>query len=183
MITGHKPWASTDGRVSHKDKRGMNSGDLESDIAAIPFLQGMSSRHLAILATSAGRSHFKENQTIFRKGEAANRFYLIEDGMVELETSKRGIVAGSISSGGALGWSWLFPPYEWQFTARALRDTSAIFFCATALRDQCEEDPTLGLELFKRMAAEMVKRLQSARRRLLDCASGFSPIGQEHAMA
>lgn len=183
MITGHKHWTMTDGRGSHENKGLMNSSDLKSDIAAIPFLQGMSARHLAILAACAGRSHFKDNQIIFRKGEAANRFYLIEDGMVELETSNRGIVAGTISSGAALGWSWLFPPYEWQFTARALRQTSAIFFCATILREQCEADPSLGLELFKRMAAKMVKRLQSARMRLVDCASGFSPIDQEHAMA
>ena len=163
----------------------MNSGDFESDIAAIRFLKGMTARHLAILEACAGRSHFKENQIIFRQGETANRFYLIEDGMVELETANRGIVAGSISFGGALGWSWLFPPYEWQFTARALRDTSAIFFCATVLREQCEADPTLGLELFKRMAAKMVKRLQSARMRLLDCASGLWPnrSGARHGVA
>lgn len=181
MITEHKPWTITDGRVLHENKRPMNSSDLEKDIAAIPFLQGMRARHLAILAACAGRIHFKENQIIFRKGEAANRFYLIEDGMVELESTKRGIVAGSISSGEALGWSWLIPPYEWQFTARALRETRAIFFCAIALREHCEADPSLGLELFKRMAAKTVKRLQTPRMRLLDSGAGFSPIGDERA--
>lgn len=181
MITEHKPWTITDGKVSPENERPMNSSDLEKDIAALPFLQGMRARNLAILASCAGRSHFQENQIIFRKGETANRFYLIEDGMVELESANRGIVAGSISSGGALGWSWLFPPYEWHFTARALRETSAIFFCATALREHCEADPSLGLELFKRMAAKTVKQLQTARMRLLDCAAGFSPIGDERA--
>ena len=46
-----------------------------------------------------------------------------------------------------------------------------------------ESDPSLGFELFKRMAAEMVKRLQSARRRLLEAGSGVSPVGAEHAIA
>ena len=91
-------------------------------------------------------------------------------------------MAGNIAPGGVLGWSWLFPPYEWQFTARASHKTRAIFFYATVLREYCETDPSLGFELFKRMAAEMVKRLQSARRRLLDSASGFSPIGDEHPL-
>jgi hypothetical protein len=131
MITEHKSPAISDGRVSHENSRLTNSSDLEKDVAAIPFLRGLSARHIAILAACAGRSRFKENQIIFRQGEAADRFYLIEGGMVELESASRGILAGSISSGGALGWSWLFPPYQWQFTARALRETSAIIFCAT----------------------------------------------------
>ena len=41
--------------------------------------------------------------------------------------------------------------------------------------------PSLGFELFKRMGQEMVKRLQSARGRLLKAeATGFSPVGAEH---
>ncbi|PZR73017.1 MAG: Crp/Fnr family transcriptional regulator [Chthoniobacterales bacterium] len=164
----------------------MNSGDLKDAIAAAPFLQGMSPRHVEILASCACRTHFNEGQVIFRQGETANRFYLIEEGAVELvaatKLGERRIVAGSIGPGGVLGWSWLFPPYEWQFTARASSETSAIFFYATVLREHCEADPSLGFELFKRMAAEMVKRLQSARTRLLESCSGFSPIGGEHAI-
>jgi hypothetical protein len=66
---------------------------------------------------------------------------------------------------------------------RALTQTYALFFYATALREHCETDPSLGFELFKRMGGEMVKRLQSARRRLLEVESGFSAVGAEHAIA
>ena len=51
-----------------------------------------------------------------------------------------------------LGWSWLFPPYAWHFTARALEETDAIFFYGTILREYCEKDHSLGFELFKRMS-------------------------------
>ena len=81
-----------------------------------PFLQGMSHRHVEILASCACRTRFNEGQTIFREGETANRFYLIEEGAVELlaatKSGARRIVAGSIGPGGVLGWSWLFPPYN-----------------------------------------------------------------------
>jgi CRP/FNR family transcriptional regulator, cyclic AMP receptor protein len=173
-------------RVAHGNKGPTDSAELEKDIAAIPFLNGLSARHIAILAACASRTHFQESQIIFRQWETANRFYLIEDGMVELEDTTRGgrrIVAGGIGPGGVLGWSWLFPPYEWEFTARALTDTTAIFFYATLLRERCEADPSLGFELFKRMSAEIVKRLHSARRGLLDCAAGYSQIGAEHAFS
>lgn len=164
----------------------MNSGDLEEVIAAAPFFQDTSPRHVEMLASCACRTHFDEGQVIFRQGETANRFYLLGEGPVELEVASksgdRRIFAESVGPGGVRGWSWLFPPYEWQFTARTSRETSAILFYATVLREYCDGDPSLGFELFKRMAAEMVKRLQSARTRLLESCSGFSPIGGEHAI-
>ena len=70
-----------------------------------------------------------------------------------------------------LGWSWLLPPYYWQFDARAVEATKAIFFYATPLRDEAEEDHELGYQLYKRISAVMLKRLQATRRRLLEsCA-------------
>jgi CRP/FNR family transcriptional regulator, cyclic AMP receptor protein len=166
----------------------MNPQDLANDIAAIPFLRGLNDRHIRVLADCACRTHFDEDQIIFHQGETANRFYLIEEGTIQLEAAlksgERRIVAGNIQSGGVLGWSWLFEPYQWQFTARALTQTRALFFYGTVLREHCETDPSLGFELFKRMGEEMVKRLQSARRRLLEGESaGFSPVRAEHAIA
>ena len=165
----------------------MNPHELTNDIAAIPFLKGMNDRHIRVLAGCACRIHIEKGTIIFHQGETANRFYLIEEGTIQVETElksgERRIVAGSIEAGAVLGWSWLFPPYEWQFTARALTQTYALFFYATVLREHCETDPSLGFELFKRMGAEMVKRLHSARGRLLEADSRFSPVGAEHAIA
>ena len=165
----------------------MKPQDLANEIPAIPFLTGMKDPHIRVLADCACRTHFDEGQIIFHQGETANRFYLVEEGTIQLEGALKSvehrIVAGSIGRGGVLGWSSLFPPYQWQFTARALTQTSAIFFDATVLREHCETNPSLGFELFKRMGKQMVTRLQSARSRLLEAESGFSPVGAEHAFA
>lgn len=45
--------------------------------------------------------------------------------------------------------------------------TTALFFYGTVLRDYCEKDNSLGFELFKRMSAVMLRRLQAAREKLL----------------
>ncbi len=165
----------------------MNADDLEKNIATALFFSGMSERHIGVLADSACRTHFDKDRVIFHQGQAANRFYLIEEGNIELEavtkSGGRKVVAGFIGPQEVLGWSWLFDPYEWQFTARALTETTAIFFYGTVLRERCETDPSLGFELFKRMSKEMVKRLQSARKRLVEATSGFSPVGDEHSTA
>jgi CRP/FNR family transcriptional regulator, cyclic AMP receptor protein len=143
---------------------------LTTRVALHPFLAGMNRTQLALLTDCAMATHFKKGQTILREGEFANRFYLIESGKVVLESldgSGQPVVIETISSGDLLGWSWMFPPYTWQFTARAVEPTPAIFFYGTILREYCEKDHSLGYELLKRMSAVMVKRLQAARKKML----------------
>jgi CRP/FNR family transcriptional regulator, cyclic AMP receptor protein len=147
------------------DKR----GNFEKTVAAHPFLLGMNELHVRLLADCAIHSHFHSDGIIFREGEPANRFYLILRGKVRLESSTLGklIPIDEIHNDDLLGWSWLFPPYAWHFTARALEETDAIFFYGTILREYCEKDHSLGFELFKRMSAVMLRRLQAARQKLM----------------
>jgi CRP/FNR family transcriptional regulator, cyclic AMP receptor protein len=155
--------------MSENDKVTPDRARLEADVAAHPFLIGMGANHIRLLADCAMRSHFKAGQVIFREGESANRFYLIEHGKIALESSTLGqpVIIEEIGDGDLLGWSWLFPPYAWHFSARAVEDTTAIFFYGTVLRDYCEKDNSLGFELFKRMSVVMLRRLQAARQKLL----------------
>ena len=143
---------------------------METRIALHPFLAGMNRTQLALLTDCAMASHFKKDQTILSEGELANRFYLIESGKVVLESRANAghpVVIETIGAGDLLGWSWMFPPYVWHFTARAIVPTEAVFFYGTILREYCERDHSLGYELFKRMSAIMVKRLQAARAKML----------------
>jgi CRP/FNR family cyclic AMP-dependent transcriptional regulator len=135
-----------------------------------PFLAGMNRTQLALLTGCAMATDFKKEQTILREGDFANRFYLIETGKVVLGAAAAAgdsVVVEAIGPGDLLGWSWMFPPYTWQFTARAVEPTAAIFFYGTILREYCEKDHSLGYELLKRMSAVMVKRLQAARKNML----------------
>ena len=63
----------------------MNSHELEKDIVAMPFFKGMNDRHIGVLASCACRIHIEKGTIIFHQGETANRFYLIQDGTIELE--------------------------------------------------------------------------------------------------
>jgi CRP/FNR family cyclic AMP-dependent transcriptional regulator len=147
---------------------GADRAGLEAQVAAHPFLIGISAPHIRLLADVAMRCQFTAGQVIFRKGETANRFYLIERGKVELESSSGDEVVkiDEVGAGDLLGWSWIFPPYVWHFDARASEPTTAIFLYGTILREYCEADPTLGYELFKRMSEVMMRRLQAARVKL-----------------
>jgi CRP-like cAMP-binding protein len=155
---------------------GADRKKLEADVAAHPFLIGISAHHIRLLADCAMRSQFAAGQVIFQKGETANRFYLIQRGRVALESSTGDEVVriDEVGPGDLLGWSWIFPPYVWHFDARAIEPTTAIFLYGTMLREYCENDPALGYELFKRMSEVMMRRLQAARVKLSESMKNAS---------
>ena len=91
----------------------------------------MSERHLGILAACTIDTHFEPGQVIFRAGEPANGFYLIETGKVVLEEPHGdggSMMIDVVSDGEPLGWSWLFAPYLWQFDARATEPCFCLVF-------------------------------------------------------
>jgi CRP/FNR family cyclic AMP-dependent transcriptional regulator len=143
---------------------------VDSIIAEHPFLAGLKPAHLKILQENAMRMFYQPDEFIFREGDLANRFYLIESGKVSLESQRRDlppVPIQIIGAGDVLGWSWLFPPCHWHFDARAIEPITAIFFYGTRVREQCEEDHDLGYELMKRMVAVVIRRLQATRKQLL----------------
>lgn len=144
-----------------------------------PFLKGMATSQLDLLAADSLPVEFKAGEWIMNEGGPANRFYLIVEGQVVLESPEsdgQPIHVDTLGAGDVLGWSWLFPPYYWHFDARAVTPTRAIFFYGTRLRELCEENHDLGYELMRRVAQVIIKRLQATRhelaeqKRLLDAA-------------
>lgn len=145
-----------------------------------PFFLGLNRHHLALLTDCAIAAHFEPGQVLLREGEFANRFYVIESGKVILEShsspEEPAAIVDTIGAGSLVGWSWMFPPYVWRFTARAVEPTDTIFFYGTILREYCEKDPALGYELLKRMTPVMTKRLQAAREKMLSINAGKSAL-------
>jgi len=136
-----------------------------------PFFAGLSPSALELIAGCASNVHFAEGDRIFNQGEPASLFYVLRHGRVALEVyspAKGPLVIDTMDEGEVLGWSWLVPPYQYFADARAVTPVSATALDGACLRGKCEADPELGYELLKRVTAEMYKRLQSARVRLLD---------------
>ncbi len=143
-------------------------------IAEHPMFKGLAPQYLNLLAEVAMLKDFHAGEVIFREGDPANRFYLILEGDIALESSRPDAAPVQLQTIGAedvLGWSWLFPPYYWHFDARALTTTKAIFFYGTWLRENCERDHDFGYELIKRMSAVVIERLQTVRKRVVELES------------
>jgi CRP-like cAMP-binding protein len=144
-------------------------------LATHPFLDGMSRHQLDQLARWSHRSLFHAGNRVFSEGGRAERFWLLRDGEIALDVhipSQGGVMVDTLGPGAVLGWSWLFPPYRWQFGATAMARTLTIELDAAGVRALCEEDPVLGRELYHRFITVVVDRLQATRLRLLDTYGG-----------
>jgi len=148
------------------------SQPLYNLIAAQPFFKGLNAHQLQLLSDSALEMQFEPGQSIFEEGSPANRFYLILEGKVVLESELEGhgmIPVQTLGPGDDLGWAWLFPPHYVFLSARALEPTKTIFFYGTRLREQCEEDHEFGYQLMKRIATVATQCLRSVQLRLAKC--------------
>ena len=144
--------------------------DLQTALETHPFFRGCKTEYLQILRKAAMKTEFHAGQSIFREGEVANRFYLIQQGKVLLESPKtdvNSVPIQIIGDGDVLGWSWLFPPFYWHFDARALVPTKCIFLYGTRLREECAANHPFGYDLMKRVCQVLIKRLQVTRKQLL----------------
>src|SRR4051812_41869930 len=59
-------------------------------IAEQPFFKGLTPAHMQKLTESAMQVQFEQGQSIFQEGSPANRFYLILEGAVVLESEMEG---------------------------------------------------------------------------------------------
>ena len=144
---------------------------LQPIIAAHPLFNDLAPEHLELIAGCARNIRFQPGTFLFRAGEEADTFYLLRHGKVALQVfvPERGaLTIQTIEAGDVLGWSWLFPPYRWQFDAEAIELTRAIAFDGQCLRAKCEADHDLGYQLMQRFAQVMMQRLQATRIQLLD---------------
>jgi CRP/FNR family transcriptional regulator, cyclic AMP receptor protein len=141
------------------------------EVARHPFLAGLTDDQVTVLQAAACSVHLPAGTRIFDEGGVADRFWLLTDGFVHLDTvvpGRGGVIIESLAAGTVLGWSWLFPPHTWHFGAQAVEDTTAIAFDAAAVRAAMDADPALGHALSRRFIGVVVDRLQATRIRLLD---------------
>ncbi|WP_037676769.1 cyclic nucleotide-binding domain-containing protein [Streptomyces griseus] len=141
---------------------------------AIKLLTALPPPQRERLMTLAREVHFPEDTRIFEAGGTADRFWVIRSGAVSLVqevTPRRRVTVAGLGAGDMLGWSWLFPPYQWDFGAEAFSPVRAYEFEARPVLKLCEEDPALGMSLVRVVAEILAHRLEMTRGKLMDAYS------------
>jgi hypothetical protein len=152
--------------------------NMESSNAGLgdhPFLRSLPSSYLRIMAECAEPREYSAGSVIFREGDIADRFFLIQCGKVSLEAHvpPRGELAvQNLGADDVLGWSWLFPPFVWHFQARAIEPTRVVSFNGAHLLIACERNHEFGYDLMKRLAQVLIRRLQATQGHLIKLHAG-----------
>jgi CRP/FNR family cyclic AMP-dependent transcriptional regulator len=143
-------------------------------LAGHQFTRGMPADYVAALSEAAKHIKVPARHRLFDEGGTADRFWLIQAGQVALDMNVPGrglVVIEALGMGDVIGWSWLYPPYQWRLGAVALRPTQAFEVDGPAVRQMCARDAGFGYELTRRFLAVVVHRLQATRTRLIDISA------------
>ena len=154
---------------------------LEPILTKHPFFEGLEKRYLELLTGCATNERYNAGEFLFREGQEATKFFLIRQGHVAVEI---GVPGGAVpvythDAGDIVGWSWLFSPYRWHFSGRAMELTRVIALDGVCLRGKCEQDTALGYEFLKRFSDNMMRSLDYTRVQLLDIYGTHKEVAQQ----
>jgi CRP/FNR family transcriptional regulator, cyclic AMP receptor protein len=144
----------------------MTDPTLHGYLAEHAMFQGLPAEQLDLIASHATMVDVRPQQRIFKHDTRADSFYIVRDGKVGLEVAAiegEPLVIQTLGEKKVLGWSWLIPPYQWLFDARAVTHARVIALDGERLRAHCDADPNFGYALLRRFAALMAERLNAAR--------------------
>jgi CRP/FNR family transcriptional regulator, cyclic AMP receptor protein len=148
---------------------------LEELLGEAAALRALPAGHRDTIAGCARLRVFEAGAPLLVEGDPADEFFIVRRGTVAIETRAPGrgaVTIETLGDGELVGWSWLIPPYRSAFDARAVGTAHVIALDGACLRGKCEQDPALGYDLMKVVAATFVRRLEETRLRLLDLYAG-----------
>lgn len=92
-------------------------------LRGVPMFAALPLTTLEMIASRLAPVRFRPGESLMREGEAGDRFFVIEEGEVEVEVADR--VVRRLGSGSAVGEIALLRRIPRTATVRAIRDTSA----------------------------------------------------------
>ncbi len=140
---------------------------------SITFFKDMPYPYVEKIMGMGEERFFKKDEWIFKAEEPAKEFYIIKEGNIALQISsscenKKGLTIQKLERGDLLGWSWIIPPYKWNFDAIALVDSKLLHFPAEKVKNTIEEDPLLGYYIVLHLSYILSDRLKNTRLKLSD---------------
>jgi CRP-like cAMP-binding protein len=145
--------------------------DMKSLLRDSEFFAGFDEASLELVAPHARPELFQAGAYLLRDGASAETLYLLRHGTVAVELSAppRGrLLIQTLHQGETVGWSWLVPPYHWNFDVRAVSLVRTLSVDARVLRELAERNHEFGYRLLQRLVPLMAGRINAARMQMLD---------------
>ena len=132
------------------------------------IFKGMSQEFMTELGKIMEEKSYKEGTFLFKEGDAADYFYVLEEGRVKLSIGGRGhIINIATDSGEAFGWSSLVGRETYTASAECLVPCRLIRIEKEKLNKLFEKHLTDGVIFYKHLAGIVGQRLINSYNSLL----------------
>jgi CRP-like cAMP-binding protein len=135
------------------------------------FCKGLKPDHLNRLLLAGMMKEYQTGDRLFYEGQKSPEVYLLLEGEVSLETSMPGqepMEFQTVGVGELLGWSPLLGLELMTSTARAVRPSRVLALNIARLNTMSAEDPQFAVEILRRTAITLARRLNATRQRVLE---------------
>jgi CRP-like cAMP-binding protein len=151
-------------------------------LGKLDFLEGFPPDYLKPLAAVAEVKDVPAGEVLFREGEKSPCIYVVISGKVAMETWMTGngmTRIQTVGPGKLLGWTPILT--QGPMTARAIAVEACRLVAINAMQvlEACAEHPRFGMELMRRTAIALSRRLSATRQKLLSAYEQMLPVISE----
>lgn len=146
--------------------------EIAALMQTIPWFQELRADHFDRLVSISCIMEFSPGEVLFKEGDKEDYLYVVLEGRIGVEIFIPGRGRTRIFTAepmDVLGWSSVTPVLRQRTaSARTVLPSRLIAFDAQNLRQVCDEDPTLGYVVMRRMVNVVASRLMITRLQLMD---------------
>jgi CRP-like cAMP-binding protein len=137
-------------------------------IREIDLFKGIDPEVMNEIVDICSEETHKKNTILFKRGDEADRLYILEEGTVNLVVENGGTLVFSLTEPGEVfGWSSMVESGTYTASGVCVTDLKAIKIEREELEKIFSLHPELGLKVLKRLASVISQRLSNAYRDLL----------------
>ncbi len=146
----------------------------------VPMFEGLSSRHLRVIADISEEEQLAANKYVFEEGQPGDKMYIIVDGQVAIEKVVEGghpITLGTLEKRDILGDMAVLDDQPRSASAKTLQDATLLAVGSNSIHDLIREYPEIAFGLLKFCA----QRIRDSNKRMQ--AMGEKPAAGPAASA
>jgi len=133
--------------------------------------QKLTNEQIKKLAAIASTETHPAGTLLYREGDPASKFYIVQEGKVVLDmkcemgphTPPRQVTVDVITKGESMGWSAVVEPCIYTLSCLCMERTTLVAVDAAKLREFIAEDLALGFEVMKAVGKMIASRLTHTR--------------------
>lgn len=132
------------------------------ELSHYPIFQDLNDKELELVLPMCSHVHVDEQKRIYKEGERAETFFLVQSGTVLLEqriSKKMVVTVGSLKAGGSFGLAAILGHESYSMDAVAANPCELIMIHGPSLMDLFSQNTSIGYKITKATVLILQERL------------------------